>query len=256
MANLYYLLGVDEPFDPSHRFETSWILPPWVLFAVRAIISVYAFTVIFFIMGWEGTRNDITDVRQSFSFFTYLSYWGLAFYFFVAAIHTFSYARTGQPYLSRWPRALQALHSIYYTSIVTLPFLVTIVFWALLYTPPWFPIVFNAWQNVSLHAMNSLFALFELLLTRTSPPPWLHLAILIIILALYVGLAYITRATEGFYTYSFLNPATHGSGRVAAYVFGILAAIIVIFVVVWVVIWVRRRITERRVGGVKPRSHV
>ena len=25
-------------WDPSHRFETSWLLPPWVLFAVRALI--------------------------------------------------------------------------------------------------------------------------------------------------------------------------------------------------------------------------
>jgi hypothetical protein len=25
-------------WDPSHRFETSWLLPPWVLFGVRAAI--------------------------------------------------------------------------------------------------------------------------------------------------------------------------------------------------------------------------
>src|SRR5688500_12369283 len=25
-------------WDPSHRFETSWLLPPWVLFGVRALI--------------------------------------------------------------------------------------------------------------------------------------------------------------------------------------------------------------------------
>lgn len=25
-------------WDPSHRFETSWLLPPWVLFGIRAVV--------------------------------------------------------------------------------------------------------------------------------------------------------------------------------------------------------------------------
>ena len=181
MAGFYHYLGVDEPFDPTHRFATSWILPVWVLFGIRAILvgpsscrqsmstdpckSLYAFVVLFFIIGWDGTRGDLTDVRQSFSFFTDLTYWGLAFYFLFAAIHTFSYARTGGALLNRWPRPLQALHSIYYTSIVTLPFLVTgecmdmtltqsltyppVVFWVVLFQPGLFSVVFTAWSNVS-----------------------------------------------------------------------------------------------------------
>jgi hypothetical protein len=28
----------DDIWDPSHRFETSWLLPPWVLFGCRAAI--------------------------------------------------------------------------------------------------------------------------------------------------------------------------------------------------------------------------
>ena len=34
------------------------------------------------------------------------------------------------------------------------------------------------------------------------PPPPFHLLLLIILLALYLGLAYLTKATQGFYTYS------------------------------------------------------
>jgi uncharacterized membrane protein len=66
---------------------------------------------------------------------------------------------------------------------------------------------------------------------------------LIAILALYVALAYVTFAAQGFYTYNFLNPAT-GRGRVAAYCFGTLAALIVLFIVVWLLIWIRRRLTR------------
>jgi len=97
--------------------------------------------------------------------------------------------------------------------------------------------------QITRHALNAVFAFLELTLPATNPPPWLHLPFLILILGLYVSLAYLTFATQGFYTYNFLNPAT-GRGRVAAYCFGILAAAIVVFVLVWLLIWVRRRFTR------------
>jgi hypothetical protein len=28
----------NDLWDPSHRFETSWLLPPWFLFGIRAAI--------------------------------------------------------------------------------------------------------------------------------------------------------------------------------------------------------------------------
>ena len=98
-------------------------------------------------------------------------------------------------------------------------------------------------SQISKHALNSLYALFEILLTRTSPRPPLHLLFLIILLALYLALAYICRATEGFYVYNFLDPAT-GAGHVAAYCIGILVAACVIFGIVWVVIWLRNKATK------------
>jgi len=95
--------------------------------------------------------------------------------------------------------------------------------------------------------MNSAFALFEIIIPRTSTPPFLHLTCIIFILALYLSLAYLTHATQGFYTYSFLDP-NKGRGRVVAYVFGILAASIVIFLVVWCLVWVRKWLTEKILG--------
>ena len=101
----------------------------------------------------------------------------------------------------------------------------------------------TAGSQISEHALNSFYALFEILLTRTSPRPPLHLLFLIILLALYLALAYICRATEGFYVYNFLDPAT-GAGHVAAYCIGILVAACVIFGIVWVVIWLRNKATK------------
>lgn len=72
----------------------------------------------------------------------------------------------------------------------------------------------------------------------------LHLPFLLILLALYLALAYLTQASQGFYPYDFLHP-NRGHGRLAGYVLGILAAVCVLFVVVWCLIWGRRRLTEQ-----------
>ncbi|KAI0003447.1 hypothetical protein F4779DRAFT_630724 [Xylariaceae sp. FL0662B] len=246
-----FAFGTD-PWDPSHRFQTSWLVSPYVLFALRALMSLYAFTTLLFNIGYECARPALggcKTARASFSFFTVLTYWGLAFYLAFSAAHTLGYARRNRAPLDRWPRPLQALHSLLYTTAVTYPFLVTVVYWAVLFGPDsaWFPTAYQAWSNVSQHALNSFFALLELVLPRTAPPPWIHLLWLIVILALYLALAYLTRATKGFYTYPFLDPGVTGR-LVAAYVFGIAVAIVVVFALVHGFVWLRRWLTETKWG--------
>ncbi|KAK2625478.1 hypothetical protein QTJ16_004790 [Diplocarpon rosae] len=254
-----------ELWDPSHRFQTSWLLPPWVLFGIRATISLYAFAVTFFIIGWQISEHDglsIHDVNKSFSYFTILCYWGISFYFLIAAIHTFTYALHGAtPLLNRLPRPLQALHHLFHTTIITFPFLVTIVYWAILYAP--FSSSFSLWSNISQHGLNSLFGLFEILVTRINPSPWTHLPFLVIILACYLALAYSTYATKGYYVYNFLNPnPPHyvqtaagtqniggvGKAAVVGYVFGIAVAICVIFCASRGLMWARKYVTEKKLG--------
>jgi len=99
-------------------------------------------------------------------------------------------------------------------------------------------------SQISEHALNSLFALFEIFVPRTYPPPPLHIVFLVVLLALYLALAYITHAAAGWYPYGFLDP-DYGRGALAAYIVGILAAACVIFGIVWVVIWTRNKVTEK-----------
>ena len=130
---------------------------------------------------------------------------------------------------------------------MTFPFLVTIVYWVILYKNPWFKSEFQAWSNVSQHGLNSLFALFEIFVPRTSPMLWVHIVWLILILAGYLGVAFITLATQGWYTYNFLDhDKVGGRGVVAGYVFGILIGTIIVFCIVWGVVWVRRWLTEKK----------
>lgn len=145
---IYAILGAQQPFDPGHRYTTSWILPPFLLATVRILLSVYAFTTLFFVLGWNGVHHRHDLSRHSFSYFTHLGYWGIAFYFLFSALHTLRYALTGQSWLQRWPVGFQFAHTAFYTTIVTFPVLVTAVFWAILYSGTWFPSSFTGWSNV------------------------------------------------------------------------------------------------------------
>ena len=266
MPTFWSLMGVNSPFDPTARFATSWLLPPSALAAVRLLFALYAFVTQIVVYALSGAVSD----RQSFSYFTVLTYWGLAFYLLVAGLHSLSYARSGfarEYWLQWWPRALQAAHSFFYTTVVVFPFIVTVVYWTILYRPPFFPVLFDAWANVrgsqflkpslrresqradcsvpqiSRHGLNSFFALFELLIPRTAPPPALHLLFLIILLALYLGLAYLTHTTQGFYVYSFLDPG-QGAGKTAGYIIGILGGACIVFGLAVLVISIRDRLTD------------
>jgi hypothetical protein len=251
MSKIYTLLGIPSTGFSSHPFTTSWLLPPLLLSILRLLFSIYCFTTIFYIWAYEATHSLSNAIGRDFSYFTALTWWGLAFYLLISGIHTLVYSIKGRCLLDTWPRPLQALHSLFYTTVVTFPFLVTIVYWAILYSNPWFTDEFQAWSNISRHGLNSFFALFELLIPSTNPPPALHIALGILLLACYLALAYITQATQGFYTYSFLDPSDGHSGRVAGYVFGIAVGFVVLFGIVWGVIWLRRRLTGGRMVASK-----
>ncbi|KAI1160726.1 hypothetical protein F5B18DRAFT_496331 [Nemania serpens] len=244
-----FAFGTDL-WDPSHRFQTSWLVSPWVLFGIRALLALYAFTTVFFNIGYDcahASEGGCKTARDGFSYFTVLSYYGLAFYLFFAALHTFFYARHGRAPLDDWPRPLQALHALLYSSVTTFPLLVVIIFWGLLSLPTTLSTPFSAWGNISEHALNGVFAFVEIVLPRTNPAPWTHLPFLLLLLALYLALAYVTRATKGFYTYTFLDPGLQGP-LVAAYVFGIAVGISILFAILQGIVWLRRWITEDKLG--------
>ncbi|KAF2271352.1 uncharacterized protein EI97DRAFT_428422 [Westerdykella ornata] len=246
MANKHIFGPNYSNFDTSYRYETSWLFSPTVLFIIRGFLSLYAFTTIFTIFGYNGANGLSENSERSFSYFTNLTYWGLAFYFLFAALHSGSYAFTGTPLLARWPKVLQIAHGMFYSTIVVYPWIVTIVFWALLYSS--FDSPFSTWTNTSQHALNAVYALFEIIFPRTDPLPFIDLVPVVVILALYLGLAYVTHATQGFYVYSFLDNTKNSSGVVAGYIVGILVGSVIIFIIVRYLIVFRIWVTEKKLG--------
>jgi len=233
-------LGLALPFDSQCKFVTSPFFSPTVLACIRLTFGVYLLTTLIVVL--VKTMVTTHDASNYFAYFTELTGIGLCSYLWAAGTQTVFYVGSGHKRypLQRWPRFLQFLHVLLHTTIVTLPILVTIVYWALLASSSTFSSPYNTWSAVSLHMLNTVFALSEILLTNTPPIAWLYLVFNIIILGGYLGVAYITHITEGFYTYSFLDPTTHQK-TLPAYIVGIAVAEAVVFVIVHFVIVLRER---------------
>ncbi|KIW95726.1 uncharacterized protein Z519_04311 [Cladophialophora bantiana CBS 173.52] len=267
--SVYCLLASTTPLDKNNIFVSSWVLPPLLHGCLRVLLGLYVFAAIIYSYTWFSGNIDIyhlhdvdepsyttaigsSAIGRSFSYFTYLSYYGQGFYFFVTAVDTFFYTKTGTSWLhNRLPPSLQILHSLYYSMVTCFLILVTLTFWCTMYFGPWYKVTFDAWANISVHAMNTFMALLEIILPTTEPFPWTHLPFLMTIQSLYLGLAYLTRATDGFWVHEWLDPEL-GKWKVAVHVVCYSVVTVVIFVflryTIWVRNWLLRRHSRRQLG--------
>jgi len=125
-----------------------------------------------------------------------------------------------------------------------MPILVTVVYWILIASPATFSSFYLGWSNVSQHIFNTVFALFEMVLTNAAPPPWIHLPITLVFLGGYVAIAYITHATQGFYPYAFLDPQHSPGEKLAAYIAGIALGQCVVFLIVYGITALRQSLVD------------
>lgn len=121
---------------------------------------------------------------------------------------------------------------------------VTIAYWGTLWGRVWIEQRYVEWLNLSVYTLNSGFALEEIIIPATSAPPLTHLCVVLLILSLYLGLAYLTKATQGWYVYEWMNPA-HGNLSIVLHVFIYAAVMIAIFFAIWGGIWLRKKLTNR-----------
>ncbi|KAG8790931.1 hypothetical protein FRC17_008833 [Serendipita sp. 399] len=94
--------------------------------------------------------------------------------------------------------------------------------------------------------MNSVLVIIEFLFGRVR----LYLGywiVCIIVLALYLGMAYLVHETQNIWVYNFLDPHKENA-HVAAYIVGIPVAETVVFIVMWGLIHIRDWILPRGKG--------
>jgi len=154
MPSFYALMGIDPSgFDPEHRFVTSWLLPPLWLGIYRLMFALFGWANLISSWIWDGI-HDPDQIGPQFSYFTNLTWWGVTCYMTIAAVHTFVYMKRGYTWLDTWHRPLQALHSLFYSTIVVFPIIVTIVYWGILYEGPWFSVTEDAFRNVGFQNLS------------------------------------------------------------------------------------------------------
>lgn len=158
MPRLSTLFAV-SPFDPQNRFFASAVLPAPLLTAIRLVIATYVFATLIYTLAYSSI-HDPRGVGRHWSYFTNITNWSAAFYFLFAGGHGVGYCLTGTPPLQRWPRWLQAAHGLLWTTMLTFPLLVTLVFWIILApdSSP-FKTTFDGWSNVRTHSPNVLLGL-------------------------------------------------------------------------------------------------
>ncbi|KAH0588309.1 hypothetical protein H2248_004170 [Termitomyces sp. 'cryptogamus'] len=254
--NLYSYLGVSNPFDPNSIHVTSPVVSSLVLAQARLLLASYTLLTLLFTLIWSAVRDHYAN--DYFSYFTHLSYIGLCAYFFAAGVQTFAFSRssdTASYPLQKWPRPFQFLHVLLQVTITTYPVVVTVIFWALLASPAIFENAVTSWTNVSVHILNLVFAMAEILFTNIPPAPWLTLPLSVLLLACYLAVAYITYADQGLYPYDFLD-AEQQKGLLAAYIIGILGCYCIAFLVVRFLIILRIRLVARRRENAVPRESI
>ncbi|KAJ6467220.1 hypothetical protein DFH09DRAFT_992209 [Mycena vulgaris] len=253
MRSLSALLHLD-PFDARHTLVTSPFFSPRVLAAIRLAMACYTFVTLVFSITWGAVVQK--NAAGFFSYFTHLTYCGICGYFFAAGFQTALYARHGQKAypLQRWAKPWRFLHLTLLSTITAFPILVSVVFWGLLADASTFDTRFDAWSAISMHLLNSVFALFEIILTNTPASAWILLPPGILLLIGYVGVIYVTYATQGFYAYSFMNPNGHPV-KLALYIAGIGLAECIIFAVVHGVVLLRQRGVARFVPAPRTVAH-
>lgn len=136
----YQKLGVLSPFDPFDTLVTSPVFSPFALAIIRLVFAFYTLFTLVFIFAWDGIRTHtagtyvvvsyryfvVDDLLTIFrcsllSYFTDLSYIGLCAYFWAAGVQSLFYVlRKERSFpLQRWPRALQFLHLLLFSTITS-----------------------------------------------------------------------------------------------------------------------------------------
>ncbi|KAJ7184732.1 hypothetical protein C8R46DRAFT_1064935, partial [Mycena filopes] len=244
MQSLSALLQL-APFDPQHNLVTSPFFRPGVLAAIRLSVAAYTFVTLVFTIVWAIVVTK--DAAGFFSYFTHLTYCGLCAYFLASGTQTALYARRGaKAYpLQRWATPWRFLHLALLSTITVFPILVSIVFWGVIADKSTFDNRYDAWNAISVHLLNSLFALFEIFLTNTPASAWILLpAVGLPLLGGYTCIIYITYATQGFYAYQFMDPSS-GAGKLVLHILGVTAVECVLFALVHGLVVARRRALQR-----------
>lgn len=249
-----------EVFDQEYRLlsPSTKKISNQKLAGIRTLIAVYISSTLIVGYSWQARNISATYLKdvniesylmlanhvvigRTFSYFTWLCLWSQTLYFLITSFYTWQYSRYGKTWLHKDAHWIcQIMHEVWYTTVTTFPILVSVVFWGTMYSGPWPKGRYEQWLNISAHGLNSLFAIVEICLPATKRPPIWHLGILAMFQSLYLGLAYLTKATQGWYVYAWLDPQ-YGWVSIVLHILGYAGGMLAIFGIVNLILWFKEK---------------
>ncbi|RKP37308.1 hypothetical protein BJ085DRAFT_4272, partial [Dimargaris cristalligena] len=188
-------------FDPEW-FVTSNLVSPRVLLIIRLLLFMFAL----------GTLIAMF-VANSYRFFYYMTCWsffGLTIYFGLATYVSARYCSGPLRYtelanpLYRASSLTRAGYWFLYESMVTFHLLVPIIYWSLLRDTFITSVPLYIYTGLASHAADLAVIAVEVLLNRQRLQ-LSHIIVPLLIMALYLGLAYTVWGARGIFVYPFLN---------------------------------------------------
>ncbi|KAJ1820423.1 hypothetical protein LPJ75_000947, partial [Coemansia sp. RSA 2598] len=206
------------------RVGGSRLLGTGALVAIRALFFAYT------LAGWLlSVILDAKDgqIKSHFVYFTYLCYTGLLAYLAASLVHTVQEWRHGRPSLFlKMPRILQLMHWLLFASALLYATIVSVMFWTLIYKSSDYSSTTRKWINASVHGSNIVIMWTDMVLgTMVFCPHWSHPLLLCFVIALYLALAYINEAVNGWFTYDFIDYKAHKALEIPI-ILGILVGIV------------------------------
>ncbi|KAI8321696.1 hypothetical protein GQ54DRAFT_275616 [Martensiomyces pterosporus] len=242
--------SADDDFNRAHklfrlhtlnhsRVSGSRLLSPVGSVAVRSVLFTYTLTVWIFTIVSDARHGKMSG---HFAYFTNLCYTGLLAYFASSLFHTVQFWRRGTASsFTSMPRILQLMHWLLFSSALVYAIVVTVIFWGVLFKSSEYKSSASLWSTASVHALNTVFMVVDMFVgAMVLSPHWTHPTVLSFIGLLYVMLAYLNEAINGWFTYSFLNYK-----KLKAVEFPVILGILAGFLVAYYVLYGIHQLVDR-----------
>ncbi|GAA5817183.1 hypothetical protein MFLAVUS_010725 [Mucor flavus] len=230
-----------DQFVPETAVTSHWVSSK-TFFTIRSVLALYSFIVMWVNIGFTASEGNGDSF---FAFFTNLTFVGLHAYLITATVHHFRYLhnKNVNSFLDQYA-VLNYLYVFLYCTVISFNIVTPVVYWSLLSKGAGGMSPRESWLNVSVHGVSFFLMIFDVIFNRMKAPLRMIIFVLFTVLV-YMCLAFVVHATQGYWVYPFLN---WEQGPKAAIWYVAVAAIVIVSYLLQVLIHFLRDFVARKMG--------
>ncbi|KAF9121646.1 hypothetical protein BGW39_010366 [Mortierella sp. 14UC] len=207
------------------RFVSSNIVDARTLLIIRAVVALHLTAVFIATLYVSARDNDFYMVPTTF---TNLSNIGLTAYYLTATYHSHSYIKSKTlTSLTSQHWFLTSALTLLYASVVVFHIVVPAIYWGMLFDPKNTMDVLNRYVDYSHHGADFACILVEMIFNRMELP-WVAVLGPLVMIVLYMFLAWVYFAARGEWLYGFLDWSK--GGIAAGWYIGLLLIFALLFI--------------------------